>query len=206
MTRATGSSNPQSKTAERHGVSPPGSLAALLGEFRGCFSAWTFPVFCALACGLISQTAGRTVCGMLVGAGLSGTWSHHRAHRFFSHARWSVEKVSAVVARLVVRLVVAADAAVTVAIDDTLFSRRGLKVGLLLFPWVRSIGSAASPTASLPAAERLNPRTERAKRRPAQPARLPPARTGQGCQGASEAQTEDTERSEVPQRPFTARS
>jgi hypothetical protein len=123
-----GSSCPQSKTAERSGVGPPGSLAALLGEFRGCFSAWTFPVFCALACGLVSQTADRTVCGMLVGAGLSRTWSHHRAHRFFSHARWSIEHVSAVLTRLVVRLLLAADAAVTVAIDDTLFHRRGPKV------------------------------------------------------------------------------
>jgi hypothetical protein len=85
-------------------------------------------VFCALACGRVSQAASRTVCGMLVGAGLSQTWSHHRAHRFFSHARWQVEQVSAVAARLVVRLLVATDAAVPVAIDDTLFHRRGPKV------------------------------------------------------------------------------
>ncbi len=106
----------------------PGSLQELLGVFRGCFSAWTFPVFCALACGLIAQSARRTVCGMLVGAGLSQTWSHHRAHRFFSHACWSIEQVSAVLARLVVRLLVADAAPITVAIDDTLFSRRGPKV------------------------------------------------------------------------------
>ena len=106
----------------------PGSLQELLGVFRGCFSAWTFPVFCALACGLIAQSARRTVCGMLVGAGLSQTWSHHRAHRFFSHACWSIEQVSAVLARLVVRLLVADGAPITVAIDDTLFSRRGPKV------------------------------------------------------------------------------
>jgi len=109
-------------------VAVPPSLEGLLCEFRGCFSAWTFPVFCALACGLVSRTARRSVCGMLVGAGLSQTWSHHRAHRFFSHARWQVEQVSAVAARLVVRLLVATDAAVTVAIDDTLFHRRGPKV------------------------------------------------------------------------------
>jgi hypothetical protein len=65
---------------------------------------------------------------MLVGAGLSQTWSHHRAHRFFSHARWSIERVSGVLARLVVRLLVPADAAVSVTIDDTLLSRRGPKV------------------------------------------------------------------------------
>jgi len=103
----------------------PASLAALLGEFRGCFSAWTYPVFCALACGLLSQRARRTVCGMLVGAQLSSTWSHHWAHRFFSHARWSLEAVSAILAKLVVRLAVGDDAAVAVAIDDTLFLRCG---------------------------------------------------------------------------------
>jgi hypothetical protein len=60
--------------------------------------------------------------------GLSQSWSHHRAHRFFSHARWSIEHVSAVLTRLVVRLLLADDAAVTAAIDDTLFHRRGPKV------------------------------------------------------------------------------
>ena len=114
--------------APRQEVAAPPSLSGLLGEFRGCFSAWTFPVFCALACGLLAQTARRTVCGMLVGAGLSRSWSHHRAHRFFSHARWSLEEVSATLARLVVRLLVPSDEAVTVAVDDTLFRRRGPKV------------------------------------------------------------------------------
>jgi len=85
-------------------------------------------VFCALVCGLLARTGRRTVCGMLVGARLSGVWSHHRAHRFFSHARWSIEEVSATLARLVVRLLVPPEDAVTVAVDDTLFHRRGPKV------------------------------------------------------------------------------
>ena len=109
-------------------LTAPASLAALLGQFRGCFSAWTFPVFCALACGMLAQTGRRTVCAMLVGARLSRVWSHHRAHRFFSHARWSVEAVGVVAARLVVRLLVGPDEAVTVAVDDTLFRRRGPNV------------------------------------------------------------------------------
>ena len=78
----------------------PGSLAGLLGEFRGCFTGPSFAVFCALAVGFLAQTGRRTVCGMLVGARLSRVWSHHRAHRFFSHARWSVDQLSAVLARL----------------------------------------------------------------------------------------------------------
>jgi hypothetical protein len=106
----------------------PASFGELLDVFRPCFSAWTFPVFCALACGLVAQTARRTVCGMLVGAGLSQIWSHHRAHRFFSHARWSLDEVSATLARVVVGMLVPAGEAVTVAVDDTLFRRRGPKV------------------------------------------------------------------------------
>jgi hypothetical protein len=106
----------------------PASLARLLGEFRSCFSVWTFPVFCALACGLVAQTTRRSVCGMLVGARLQQAWSHHRAHRFFSHARWSPEAVSTTLAQLVVRLLVSTDDAILVAVDDTLFHRRGPKV------------------------------------------------------------------------------
>ena len=127
-------SNRQVSTGAPRAASPappspaPPSLAALLGTFRGCFSAWSFPVFVALASGMLAQAGRRTVCAMLVGAGLSGTWSHHRAHRFFSHARWSPQEVSAVLAALVVRLLIADDAAVAVAIDDTLFHRRGPKV------------------------------------------------------------------------------
>ena len=106
----------------------PASLTALLTEFRSCFTAWTFPVFCALAGGLLAQTGRRTVCGLLVGARLSRVWSHHRAHRFFSHARWSVQEVSATLTRLVVRLLVPAGQPLTVAVDDTLFHRHGPKV------------------------------------------------------------------------------
>lgn len=109
-------------------VAAPASLTGLLGEFRCCFTAPTFATFCALACGFLAQTGRRTVCGMLVGARLSRVWSHHRAHRFFSAARWSAPALSAVLARLVVALLVEDGEPVTVAIDDTLFHRRGPKV------------------------------------------------------------------------------
>lgn len=103
--------------APRHDeVVVPASFAGLLDEFRGCFSAWTFPVFCALSRGLISERSRRTVCAMLVGARLSTTWSHQRAHRFFSHSVWSVDQLSAVAARLVVKLLVPAGHAVLVVV------------------------------------------------------------------------------------------
>jgi hypothetical protein len=49
------------------------------------------------------------------------------AHRFFSRARWRVDDLGLAVARLVVALLVPAGQPVTVAIDDTLFKRRGKK-------------------------------------------------------------------------------
>jgi len=62
---------------------------------------------------------------MLVGAGLSRLWSHHRAHRVFSAARWSAEQLGVATARLVVRLLLPADAEVLVAVDDTLLRAHG---------------------------------------------------------------------------------
>ena len=106
----------------------PESVAGLLGEFRGCFTGPSFAVFCALTVGFLAQTGRRTVCGMLVGARLSRLWSHHRAHRFFSPARWSVDQLSAVLVRLIVSAFVADGQPVTVAVDDTLFHRRGPRV------------------------------------------------------------------------------
>src|SRR6266540_1154400 len=110
------------------GLSVPPSLERLLAGLRPCFTAPSFVTFCALVCGMLAQTGRRTVCGMLTGAGLSGVWSHHRAHKFFSAARWSPEDLGVLLAQLVVRLLLPADAPVGVVIDDTLFTRTGKKV------------------------------------------------------------------------------
>jgi hypothetical protein len=48
----------------------PPSLAGLLDIFRTCFTKPTFDTFTAMVTGLIGQTRRRTVCGMLLGAGL----------------------------------------------------------------------------------------------------------------------------------------
>jgi hypothetical protein len=106
----------------------PVSLSALLAVFEPCFTAPSFRTFCALACGFWAQTGRRTVCGMLAGAGLSRTWAHHRAHYFFARARWSPDDLGLALDRLAVSLLVSAGEPVTVAIDDTLFKRRGKKV------------------------------------------------------------------------------
>src|SRR5258705_5739410 len=106
----------------------PVSLQVLLAWFQPCFTAPSFRTFCALACGFWAQTGRRTVCGMLAGAGLSRAWPHDRAHYFFARARWQPGDLGLALARLVVTLLVPDAEPVTVAIDDTLFRRRGKKV------------------------------------------------------------------------------
>ena len=106
----------------------PASLASLLAWFAPLFTAPSFRTFCGLACGFLSQTSRRTVCGMLSGAGLSRLWPHDRAHWFFSRARWNPDELGLAVTGLVAALLVPAGQPVVVAIDDTLFKRRGKKV------------------------------------------------------------------------------
>ena len=106
----------------------PVSLDGLLSLFRPCFSQPSFQTFRAMVVGQVSQTGRRTVCGMLVGARLSGVWEHSRAHRFFSRARWQPDLLGLTLAALIVDRFLAADAPVTVAVDDTLLHRWGRKV------------------------------------------------------------------------------
>jgi hypothetical protein len=110
------------------GVSLPISLRRLLDAFAGCFTTPTFAVFQAMVVGLVAQTRHRTVCGMLTGAGLATSWSHHRAHRFFSTARWSADQIGLIVFDLVLTHLVSDGADLLVAVDDTAHRRRGKKV------------------------------------------------------------------------------
>jgi hypothetical protein len=106
----------------------PVSVSRVLEVFRPCFTAPTFETFTALVAGLVAQPVGRTVCGMLTGAGLARVWHHCRAHRFFSAARWCPRQVGLVMAELIVTGLLGPGERITVVIDDTLFRRRGKKV------------------------------------------------------------------------------
>jgi len=106
----------------------PASLAGLLVMLRPVFTGPSFATFCGLAAGLCGQVRRRTVCGMLLGAGLSRCWPHDRAHYFFARAAWDLDELGLAVARMVVLLLVPAGAAVTVAVDDSVFRRSGRKV------------------------------------------------------------------------------
>jgi hypothetical protein len=94
-----------------------------------------------LASGFLAQTGKRTVCGMLAGAGLSRLWPHDRAHSLFARARWNPDELGLAAARLVVALLVPAGDPVTIAVDDTVFRRRGKKIWAA--SWIQD-GSARS--------------------------------------------------------------
>jgi hypothetical protein len=110
------------------GLTLPASLAALLGSLRPCFTGPSYRTFCGLVAGLCGQVRRRTVCGMLLGAGLSRCWPHDRAHYFFARAGWDLDQLGLAVARLVVALLVPAGGPVLVAVDDSVFPRCGRKV------------------------------------------------------------------------------
>src|SRR5947207_5674510 len=106
----------------------PASLAGMLWTFRWCFTEPSYRTFTALLAGMVAQPGRRTVCGMLTGAGLSRLWHHSRAHWFFSHARWSTERVGLVLVGLIVAGLLPGEVPVLVAVDDTLMRRSGRKV------------------------------------------------------------------------------
>jgi hypothetical protein len=103
-------------------------LSGLLQVFRPCFTAPSYRMFVALLVGMVAQPGRRTVCGMLVGAGVARVWRHGRAHWFFSHARWSVEQVGLALVGLIVSGLLPAGVPVLLVVDDTLMRRSGRRV------------------------------------------------------------------------------
>jgi hypothetical protein len=97
----------------------PVSLRRLLDTFARCFTRPTFLVFTALVSGMIAAAGSRTVCGMLTGAGVAGSWPHDRAHRFFARAVWSIDAVGLAVLHLVVDFLLEDDEAIVLAVYDT---------------------------------------------------------------------------------------
>ncbi len=106
----------------------PTSLRSLLASFRPLFTAPSFITFSSLLHGFFARVGEHTVCGMLTAAGLAELWHHSRAHRFFSHRRWSSERLGLQLAHLIVRTLVPAGVPLELVIDDTLFRRRGRRV------------------------------------------------------------------------------
>jgi hypothetical protein len=106
----------------------PVSFAAVLQVLRPCFTAPSFRTFTALTVGLIGQTGRRTVTGMLTAAGLAGIWHHSRAYWFFTGARWCTDQLGLALVTLIRDRLLTADAAIMIAVDDSLFRRSGRTV------------------------------------------------------------------------------
>jgi hypothetical protein len=65
---------------------------------------------------------------MLVGARLAGRRHHGLAYRFFATARWSADQLGLVLLELIGATLIPADAPLVLAVDDTLWRRRGRRL------------------------------------------------------------------------------
>ena len=103
------------------------SFALLLQHFLPVFTAPTFQTFVEVVTGWVLSPRRRFVTEVIFSGGNvdNGHWS--RFHRFFSHAAWNIDALSLALAKLVVR-VIAPNATLLWAVDDTLCRKRGLTV------------------------------------------------------------------------------
>jgi hypothetical protein len=106
----------------------PDSLARLLSLLRGGFTAPTFDTFCWLVLGFVGRIGEHTIIGVWQAARLGGVLHHSRAHDFFARRRWSPDRLGLWLCEFVVSCFVPRDAAIGVAVDDTLFTRTGRRV------------------------------------------------------------------------------
>lgn len=119
----------------------PPSLLMVVEVLRPCFTAPSFATMSALVTGALSASGPRTVTGMWQAAGLAGQAHWSRAHRLFSRAVWDPDQVGLALARAVAARLAPDGAAVTLAVDDTLFHRDGRK------STARSTSTTAPPRA-----------------------------------------------------------
>jgi hypothetical protein len=105
----------------------------MVSGLRDCFlsvsSAFTAPTFrslCAQVVGWLFAPR-RTISGILVASGLAGTRHHSAFYRVFSSAKWSLDELGLLVARLVIECF-CLQGTVFLAVDDTLARKRGTKI------------------------------------------------------------------------------
>jgi len=106
----------------------PGSLDSLLFLLAGAFSTPSFQTFRCLVVGFLSRIGEHTVCGMLQAARLERVWHHSRAHDFFAVREWSPDRLGLLLLDFLCATFVGREAAICLAVDDTLFRRTGKKV------------------------------------------------------------------------------
>ncbi|MGH7441073.1 MAG: IS701 family transposase [bacterium] len=103
------------------------TFLVLLREFQCVFTQPSFATFVALLTGWTLTHRHRYVTELIQASGSTHKGHHSRYHRFFSHARWSLDTLSLVLAKILVRLF-ASTGLIEMAVDDTLCRKRGLTV------------------------------------------------------------------------------
>jgi SRSO17 transposase len=99
------------------------SFQELLQNFSALMTRPTFDSLTSILSGWVFAVR-RTVTGMIVAAGLVGTKHHSAFHRLFSQACWSLDQVGLMVLDLLTPFL---GDTVSLALDDTLARKRGLK-------------------------------------------------------------------------------
>src|SRR5437868_6476846 len=103
------------------------TFLVLLQDFQCVFTRPTFATFVALLTGWCLSHRHRYVTELIQSSGSTHQGHHSRYHRFFSHARWSLDALCLVLARLLVAVFVPVGL-IELAVDDTLCRKRGLTV------------------------------------------------------------------------------
>ena len=103
------------------------TFLVLLQDFQCVFTQPTFATFIALLTGWCLSHRHRFVTELIQSSGSTHKGHHSRYHRFFSHARWSLDALCLVLACLLVAVFVPVGL-IELAVDDTLCRKRGLTV------------------------------------------------------------------------------
>lgn len=101
------------------------SFAALLGDFRGCFTGPSFAIFVHMMSGWLLSIGRHAVTSITIAAGVVGARHHTTFQRFFRCGRWQPDDLGLVLLRMVLAKLVPPFAPVLVALDDTLARHTG---------------------------------------------------------------------------------
>lgn len=102
------------------------TFMALLEGFRPVFTSPSYATFTLLMTGWILSVRHRYVTDLIISSNSVGHGHFSDYHRFFSHAKWDINQLWKLLARLLIDHFFGPDAVILLAGDDTLCRKRGL--------------------------------------------------------------------------------
>lgn len=102
------------------------TFMVLLDVFQPAFTQPSFATFRLLMTGWILSHRHRYVTDLILSSDSVGNGHFSDYHRFFSHARWSIDQLWRLLAGLLINGFFGSDAVILLAGDDTLCKKRGL--------------------------------------------------------------------------------